>query len=222
MFLSILYKEWLKIRIYWVIALVLNLAVLGWLFLNLRHLFIIEHAEMIWYQAFEIGTLHYTHVKYLSVITGVIIGAAQFIPEMIGHRFRLSLHLPVRPNALALCSVFIGLISVAVVGGLDAVLLYAVIGIFFPPEAALSALLTILPWMWAGLVAYMGTALAALEPHLTRKLVYLVIAGGFIWIFCQGNDYESCNRAIWKPAVISLLFIPSVILPAYRYRNRSS
>ena len=222
MFLSILYKEWLKIRSYWAIALVLNLTVLGWLYLSLRHLFIIEHAEMIWYQAFEIGTLHYTHAKYLLVITGVIIGLAQFIPEMIGHRFRLSLHLPVRPNALVLWSALIGLISVAVVGALDAFLLYAVIGIFFPHEAAMSALLTALPWLWAGLIAYMGTALAALEPRLTRKLVYLAVAGGFIWIFCQGNNYESCNRAIWKPAVISLLFIPSVILPACRYRNRSS
>ena len=222
MFLSILYKEWLKILIYWVIALVFNLAVLGYLFLNLRHLFIIEHAEMIWYQAFEIGTLHYSHVKYLLVITGVIIGAAQFIPEMIGHRFRLSLHLPVRPNALALWSVLIGLISVVVIGVLDALLLYAIIGIFFPHEAALSALLTALPWLWAGLVAYLGAALAALEPHLTRKILFLAIAGGFIWLFFQSNDYEAYNRAIWKPAAISLLFIPSVILPVYRYRNRSS
>jgi len=221
MFLSILYKEWLKIRIYWVIALMLNLFVIGWLFLGLRHLFIIEHAEMIWYQIFEIGTLHYTHVKYFLIITGMIIGAAQFIPEMIGHRFRLSLHLPIGPNVLVLWSALIGFISVGVLAVLDAVLLYAVIGIYFPHEAAQSAFLTVLPWLWAGLIAYMGTALTAMEPQLSRKLVYLAIAGGFVWFFCSGHDYESYNRVLWKPVLVSLLFIPAVFLPAFRYRNRS-
>ena len=222
MFSSILYKEWLKIRRYLAISLLLNLAVFSYFFISLRHLFAIEHAEMIWYQAFEIGTLHYTLIKYLSIITGIIIGVAQFIPEMIGHRFRLSLHLPVRPDILALWSALIGLFAVAIIGMLDAFFLYAVIGIFFPHEAAVSALLTAVPWLWAGLVAYLGIALTALEPQLSRKLVYLLITGGFLWFFYQSNDYESYNRAILRLAVLSLLFIPSVILPAYRYRNRSS
>jgi len=222
MFSSILYKEWLKIRRYLGIAFLLNLAVFSYFFIGLRHLFAIEHAEMIWYQAFEIDTLHYTIIKYLSIVTGIIIGAAQFIPEMIGHRFRLSLHLPVRPNALALWSVLIGLFAVALIGMLDAFFLYAIIGIFFPHEAAMSALLTAMPWLWAGLVAYLGIALTSLEPQLSRKLVYLLITGGFLWLFYQSNDYESYNMAIWRLAALSLLFIPSVILPAYRYRNRSS
>ncbi len=222
MFLSILYKEWLKVRLYWVIAFLLNVALFVYLFIRLRHLFAIEHDEMIWYQAFEIGTLHYSHIKYLLIITGMIIGAAQFIPEMLGHRFRLSFHLPVRPNALALWAVFIGLFAVSVICILDAFLLYTIIGNFFPSEAAKSALLTASPWLFAGLTAYVGTALIALEPQLPRKLVYIAITGGFVWLFCQGSDYESYNRALCKLALISLLFFPSAILPAYRYRNRSS
>lgn len=222
MFSSILYKEWLKVRRYWVITFLLNAAVLAYFFVELRHLFAIEHAEMIWYWAFEIGTLHYAHIKYLLIITGVIIGAAQFIPEMIGHRFRLSLHLPLRPNAMVLWSVLIGLLGVAVIGLVDALLVYAIVGVYFPAEAAKSALLTSLPWLFAGPVAYLGLALTALEPQLLRKIVYLVLAGGFIWLFFQSSDYESYNRVLWKPAVLSLLFIPSVILPVYRYRNRSS
>ncbi|MBL0732454.1 MAG: hypothetical protein JJW03_06360 [Desulfosarcina sp.] len=222
MFSSILYKEWLKIRRYLAIAVFLNLAVFGYFFISLRHLFAIEHAEMIWYQAFEIGTLHYTLIKYLSIITGIIIGVAQFIPEMIGHRFRLSLHLPVKPDALVLLSVLIGLFAVALISILDALFLYAVTGIFFPHEAAVSALLTAIPWLWAGLTAYLGIALTALEPQLSRKLVYLLITGGFLCFFYQSNDYESYNRVIWRLAALSLLFIPSVILPAYRYRNRNS
>ncbi len=222
MFSPILYKEWLKIRSYLLITFFLNLAVFSYLFISMRHLFVIEHAEMIWYQASEIGTLHYTSIKYLSIITGIIIGAAQFIPEMIGHRFRLSLHLPVEPNVLILLSVLIGFFAVALICILNAFFLYIITGIFFPHEAAISALLTAIPWLWAGLVAYFGVALTALEPHLSRKLVYLSITSGFLWFFYQSNDYESYNRTIWRLTALSLLFIPSVILPAYRYRNRNS
>ncbi len=222
MFLSILYKEWLKIRRYFLIAFLLNLVVFIYLFISLRHLFVIEHAEMIWYQAFEIGTLHYASIKYLSIITGIIIGLAQFIPEMIGHRFRLSLHLPVKPDALVLLFVLTGFFAVALICIFNALFLYTIINIFFPHEAAISALLTAIPWLWAGLIAYLGIALIALEPQLLRKLVYLLITGGFLWLFYQSNDYESYNKAIWRMTALSLLFIPSVILPAYRYRNRSS
>ena len=222
MFSSILYKEWLKVRNYWAIAFLVNVAVFIYLFINFRHLFAIEHAEMIWYWSFEIGNLDYAYIKYLLVITGVIIGAAQFVPEMIGHRFRLSLHLPVRPNTMVLLSVLIGLFAVAIIGLLDAVFLYAVISTFYPSEAAASALLTALPWFVAGLVAYMGTSLAALEPQLPRKLVYLALSGSFVSLFYQSNDYESYNHALWKLILISLLFVPSIILPVYRYRNRSS
>ena len=222
MFSSVFYKEWLKIRRYLIIAFLLNLAVFSYFFISLRYLFVIEHAEMIWYQAFEIGTLHYTLIKYLSIITGIMIGSAQFIPEMIGYRFRLSLHLPVRPNTLVLWSALIGLFAVAIISMFDAFLLYAITGIFFPHEAALSALLTAIPWLWAGLVAYLGITLTALEPQSSRKIVYLLITGGFLWLFYQSNDYESYNRVIWQLTAFSLLFIPSIILPAYRYRNRSS
>lgn len=222
MFYSILYKEWLKLRRYWVIAFIFNVAVMVYLFIDLRHLFAIEHAEMIWYQAFEIGTIHYLYLKYISAITGIIIGTAQFVPEMIGHRFRLSLHLPVRPSALVILSVSIGLTAVAIIGLADLALLYGTIRQFYPCEAAVSAILTVLPWQFAGLIIYMGIALVALEPQLIRRLVYLAIACSFACLFYQGNDYECYNRLIWKMFLVSSLFIPSVLLPAYRYRSRSS
>ena len=222
MLLSILYKDWLKIRRFWAIALIFNMAVFGWLFLNLRHMFTIEHAEMIWYQSFQIGTINYACVKYLLIITGVTIGSAQFIPEMTRHRFRLSLHLPVNPDILVLWSVFIGLLALILIGLLDAFLLFTTMRVFFPLEAAKSALFTAIPWFLAGCVAYLGTALAALEPQLLRRIVYLLIAGGFVAFFYQCNYYESYNRVLLKLFFVSLLFIPAIILPVYRYRNRSS
>lgn len=213
-------KEWLKLRKIWWIVLGLNIAVLGYLYLHLNHLFSVEHAEMIWYRAFEIGTLYYASVKYLMVITGVLLGLAQFVPEMIGHRFRLSLQLPIRENTLVLFSLLVGLVAVIAIGVLDGVCLYGILWIFFPAQGAMSGLLTAVPWFFAGFAAYLGTALVTLEPQLSRKMIYLVIVGGIVWIFFQGDSYESFNRAFPGSVLLCILFVPAVLLPAHRYRNR--
>ena len=217
---AIAQKEWLKLWKIWWIVLALNMAAFGYLYVHFNHLFSVEHAEMIWYRSFEIGTLHYVSVKYLMLITGVLLGLAQFVPEMIGHRFRLSLQLPIRENTLVLLSLLVGLAAVMVIGVLDGLCLYGILRVFFPAEGAMSGLFTAVPWFFAGLVAYLGTALVTLEPQLSRKMICLIIVGGFIWIFFQGNSYESFDRAFLWPALLSILFIPAVLLPAHRYRNR--
>ncbi|MCP4576842.1 MAG: hypothetical protein GY846_11215 [Deltaproteobacteria bacterium] len=217
---ALAHKEWLKLKKIWWIVLGINMAVFGYFYIQLNHLFTVEHAEMIWYRAFEIGSIHYEPIQYLMVLTGTLMGLAQFIPEMIGHRFRLSLHLPLSENVMVLLSLLVGLLAVVVIGILDVLCLYTVLGAFFPAEGALSGLLTAMPWFYAGFVVYLGTALVILEPQLFRKLVCLFVTVGFVWIFFQGETYESFNRAFWAPALISLLFIPAVLLPARRYRNR--
>jgi len=220
MFKAIAHKEWLKLKRIWWISLGLNIAAVGYLYLSLYHLFTVEYAEMIWYQAFEIGTLHYESIRYLVLLTGALLGLAQFVPEMIGHRFRLSLHLPVRENTFVLLCLLIGVGAVTLIATFDAFCLYGTLRLFFPAEGAMSGLLTALPWFFAGLVAYLGTALVVLEPQLVRKLVCLPISVGFLWIFFQGDTYESFNRAFLWPALLCILFVPAVLLPAHRYRNR--
>jgi hypothetical protein len=219
---SLLYKEWLKLRYYWTVAFLINILFLAYLFIDIRHQFVFEHAEMIWYQAFHIGNILYDKIKYLPLVIGIIIGAAQFVPEMLGNRFRLSLHLPVEPDVLVFRSVVMGILSVGGIFLIDVFLLCYVISVFFPLEGAKSAFFTSLSWFFAGIVAYTGTALCALEPQNFRKIVYLVLTAGFILIFYQGDNYESYNRIFLKPAIISFLFIPSVIFSAYRYRNRTN
>lgn len=220
MFKALLQKELLKLNKMGWIVLGFNMAVILYLYIRLNHLFTVEHAEMIWYRAFEIGTLHYDRVKYVMMLTGALLGLAQFVPEMIGHRFRLSLHLPLGENILVLLSLLPGLSVVVFMGLLDGLCLYGVLRVYFPAEGAMSALLTAVPWFFSGIVAYLGTALVILEPQLTRKWVYLSISAGFVWIFFQGDGYESFNRAFAMPALLSLLFIPAVLVPANRYRNR--
>ncbi|PIE68779.1 MAG: hypothetical protein CSA21_05800 [Deltaproteobacteria bacterium] len=212
-------KEWLKLRRAWWIGLSLNLIGLIYLFFHLNHLFTLEHAETIWYRAFVIATPHYGSMKYLMVFTGLLLAAAQFVPEMLGHRFRLSLHLPVPPDRIVLLAVFMGLGTVVALIGVDALGLGLILSRFYPWEAVISGLWTAFPWLFAGVTVYLGTALVLLEPGFTRKLVCCVLALGVTSLFFQGVTYEEMNQALVAPVVLTLLFIPAILLPAYRYRN---
>jgi hypothetical protein len=218
---AIFLKEWLKVRWAWLGLLGLNLAVLGYLFIAMRHQFQVEHSEMIWYWVFELRRLLYTEIKYLPALTGLIIAIAQFLPEMSGGRFRLSLHLPVRGDVLVWGWVGFGALMGGLLALLDAGALYLIVGNWFPREGAVSAVWTALPWLLGGWVAYFGTALVLLEPQPLRRLLYLGIAVGFLGLLYQERGYQEYDQAIAGLAVAALLFVPAVILPAHRYRHRS-
>ncbi len=218
---SIFLKEWLKVRWYWVLALVVNLGVLVYLYLDLRHQFQVEHSEMIWYWAFELRRLLYTPIQYVPALTGAALALAQFAPEMINGRFRLSLHLPVREDLLVWSWVLFGALMGGVLILLDLIGLYLVVAAWFPHEAALSAVMTALPWCLGGWVAYFGITLVMLEPQPIRRLSYLLIGLAFMGLLYQEKGYQEYDPILIGLGLMALLFIPAVILPAHRYRHRN-
>lgn len=218
---AIVLKEWLKIRWVWVAALLVHLGLLLYLLLALRHQFQIEHSEMIWYWAFELRRLLYTQIQYLPALTGAVIAIAQFGPEMLDGRFRLSLHLPIRGDLLVWSWVGFGALMGGLLALLDLAGLYWIVGRWFPREAAASAVLTALPWLLGGWVAYFGTTLALLEPARARRLIYAGLTLAFLALLYQARGYQEYDRILPRLAALALLLLPAVILPAHRYRHRS-
>ena len=217
---STLYKEWMKMRLYWGIAFACNILVFIYIYIETRHMFVLEHAEMVWYQVIHIHTLFYEQIKYLPLATGIVLGAAQFIPEILNRRLRLSLHLPVRLHVLVLSYLLIGLVAVGVICLVDILLLYLIAGIFFPVEVVVRTMLTILPWLLAGMVSFLGTSLVVLEPEWPRKIFCFAVSCGFVWLFFQSNIPGSYTPVIGKLTLTSLFFIPAIALSVFRFRNR--
>lgn len=218
---AIVLKEWLKLRWVWLGLLVLHLLVLAFLFLSLRHQFQVEHSEMIWYWAFELRRLLYESILFLPLLSGVVLAGAQFGPEMIGGRLRLSLHLPVRGDLLLLGWVGFGAALGALLAALDLVGLYWIVARYFPAEAAVSAVLTALPWFLGGWVAYFGATLMLLEPAPLRRVLYLGLAVAFLALLYRHRGYQEYDGIMPVMIGAALLFVPAVILPAHRYRHRS-
>ncbi|PIE74638.1 MAG: hypothetical protein CSA18_04085 [Deltaproteobacteria bacterium] len=215
---GIFFKEWIKIRKYFYACFLLNLVFMAYYFFFLRNLFNVEHSEFIWYRAFDIGVIYYDYLKWPLLICGAIIGVSQFAFEMTSHRFRLSLHLPCSTEKIVFGHILIGLLLITGLVLMTTCIMFFVTRHFFPAVAAISFVLTALPWFFGGIAVYLGTALVFLEPSFYRKIIYLVISSGFIFLFFMGDGYEEYNRVFIKIGIIFILYFFSVFVPGLRYR----
>lgn len=216
----IYYKEYLKIRWLWLTLVALNWLLMAYVYMETRRLFVLDHAEIVWYRVMQLGQIHYHHLKYAPVITGLLLAAIQYLPEMVGERLRLSLHLPVSPHRLVMAHVLVGLTALGIVIALDLSALSLITARFFPTEAVSMALLTALPWSLAGVAAYLGATLALLEPGYRLKLFNLSVAAGVAGLFLRPAEPGGYLFQLTHLSVFLLLLIPAVLLPAYRFRYR--
>lgn len=216
---SLLYKEWLKLKPYWLLILAGNALFSAYLFLDIRHQFHIEHAEMLYYQASRVGRLFYGDLRYLPLLTGAALAVAQFAPEVLKGRLRLSLHLPMALAPLILAHVAIGLISLGIVLALDVAVLALAVGTFFPAAFVVSALSTSLPWMIAGIAAYLGGTLVLLEPIRRYQVSHLILATGIAWLCHRSARYGTYDKAIWGLVGLIGLMAPAILVSAFRFRD---
>ena len=217
----IFYKEFIKTRWLWLTLLGLNGLVLAYVYIDTRHLFAMEHAEVVWYQVMQLGRMYYRPLKYALVLTGAVMAFIQYLPEMTGERLRLALHLPIPAHGVVLAHVLVGLGAVGLVLLMDLGVLAWITAGFLPAESVHAALWTALPWGLAGLASYLGVTLGLLEPAYGLKLFNLAVAAGVAGLFLQPLAPGAYVTILPALAGLAALMVPAVLLPAYRFRYRS-
>jgi hypothetical protein len=220
MFTAILLKEYIKLRAFWLVALAFNLCVVVYIYVAMRKLFMMDHAEIVWYRVIHLGTAFYDPFLYVPVATGLFLAAAQFFPEMKSQRFRITLHLPMEPQLLVLGHLLVGLGAVVVISAVDLLALGIMTSMRFPAEVVSRTLLTALPWTLAGLTAYIGTTIVLLEPTWRMRIFNALVAAGITGLFLRQGDPGAYGPLLPTLFLIVFFFVPSVLLPAYRFRYR--
>ena len=115
----IYYKEFLKIRWLWLTLVAFNGLLMVYIYIETRRLFVLDHAEIVWYRVMHLSQIHYALMKYVPLITSLLLAAIQYLPEMVGERLRLALHLPVSPHRLIMAHVLVGLTAVGLIIALN-------------------------------------------------------------------------------------------------------
>ena len=89
---AIFYKEWLKLRIFWCLALVVHIGLIAYLLLSLRSTLLASGIVETWATMIGRDVLMVNALMYVPLITGVCIALCQWLPEMQIKRIRLTLH----------------------------------------------------------------------------------------------------------------------------------
>lgn len=217
---SILLKEWLKLRWFFVTCLLGHLAVCLRIFFVIRRQMQEEHAEMVWYQAIHIHTVMYQDIRYLPLFTGLLLAAAQFVPEILGRRMRIALHLPTGRDHMLLLCLLSGISLYLIATGLGCAGVFLTMQHFFPREVALSSLPTIAPWILAGLLAYFGTTIILLEGETTRRIFLALVFGVLVAMMFSGNGYGWFIPALPYLAWLVVPAMLSVFESVRRFQQR--
>jgi hypothetical protein len=220
MIAAIFRKEFYKIRRPLLILLLFNLVLMGYIGIATRSLFVLDHPEVVWYRVLHLGQIHCESLMYAPLISGILIACFQFLPEMWGERFRLSLHLPVSSGYIALSHLLVGLTAYTLLAGFDLAALVLITAVFFSMEGVVITLVTALPWILAGAAAYLGGALTLLEPNYRLRAVNSGLAAGVAGFYLHNGTPGSYGPSLLLLILPLALMMPAILLPVLRFRYR--
>lgn len=219
MYKALFYKEWIKLR--WFLLIITGIVFFTYLkiFLNISAAIEIKGGFHLWTVVAQKGAMVYSGIKYLLPIAGAVIAAVQFVPETRQRRLRLLFHLPVDHNKSLGFMLLTGFIFIILLIVLNILFLILMMSCFFPYEIVHSALVSSAPWLFSGIPAYFGVGLCVLEPAWWRKTIYGIAAFLIVMFFFYGSSFNVYEHSLWKYILVSCLYVPTALLPAFRFKR---
>lgn len=219
MWKSIVYKEWIKIRWFLIGFTLLGIVGIGYLFLKVQHGFTFQGGTSFWYNILFMGLQFFGFFKYFPLFGGLLIGVAQYFPETINKRIKLTFHLPLKENKVLLMMHAFGVVCLALSYTLLLGVFITMSSIYFPSQMVFDSIVSVTPWFLAGLVAYFFVALIVLEPVWMYRLLYAMVAGFFVNIYVKSPAIAAYGPAIPGLFVLTILMSIALLFPAYRFRK---
>jgi len=219
MWKSLIYKEWLKIRWFLFIFTVAGLVVTGYIFLRVQHDFTFNEAKNYWYLVLFQGFRFFDHLKFIPLAGGLAIGIAQFFPETVNKRIKLTFHLPLKENLSLLMMMLFG--TICLLASYILVILFFLIlsTLFFPSNIIIPVLVAVAPWFFAGLMGYYLVALIILEPVWKFRVLYLLVAAAIIPVFLETALSGSYAPALPWLVLLTVMAAFSLLFSGYRFRK---
>lgn len=216
---AIFYKEWIKTRWYWLLALLLSTGFAGYAMLRIARVCSLKGAGHLWMVMLQRDAIFVDVLQFVPLLVGLAFALGQFVPEMHHKSFKLTLHLPIRATraVAAMLSFGSGLLMAAF--ALSLLLMWGYLQAILVPELWRHILWSTLPWYLAGLAAYLLTAWIALEPAWKQRVVNGVIALLLLRLYFMAPAPESYNGFLPVLTAVTLSYGLLAMLSLTRFRD---
>lgn len=213
------YKEWIKVR--WMLLLYTLLALLavGYIFVRVRYNFTFNEAGNFWYSVLFQGYNWFKYLMYLPLVGGLALAVAQYFPETVNKRIKLTFHLPVEENRSLLMMMQFGTLCLLASFLVVFLLFLGLSLVWFPKEIIWSAVVSVTPWFLGGFAAYYLGALIILEPVWLRRILYFLVAAAFVPFFVKNSVPGGYGPAILVLFLMTCLLSVSLLFSGYRFRK---
>lgn len=216
---ALLYKEWKKTQWFSLGILAFGALLLVYIFMELGRSFRFAGMEHLWDVVVNRDQFLFRDLKYFPLAAGVSLGLAQFIPEIIQKRIKLSLHLPMLERNIILLMLGYGqvlLLGIFVIHILG-ILIFS--QLFFPTEILISTLCTIAPWYMVGFAAYSFIAMICLEPTWKRRVFNLILMLVTLKLYFLSDFPGAYSLLLCFFVIIPVYVLPFTFLSVYRFKT---
>ena len=145
---AIFYKEWIKTRRYFPIALIVSVIFIIYALLGIQRVINFRGVAHLWEILLSRDVVFIETLTYIPLLAGLLLAIVQFVPEMQQKRLKLTLHLPYPQNRMLMLMLIAGLSELTVIYLINYLILYAYLQNILAPELTDRILLTSLPWYY--------------------------------------------------------------------------
>lgn len=139
---AIFYKEWIKTRRYFPIALTVSVIFIIYALLGVQRVINFRGVAHLWEILLSRDVVFIETLTYIPLLAGLLLAIVQFVPEMQQKRLKLTLHLPYPQNRMLMLMLIAGLSELIVIYLIDYLILYVYLQNILAPELTDRILLT--------------------------------------------------------------------------------
>lgn len=211
---SIIYKEYIKTyKVFFAFIVIIGISLFS-TFVTAKNSFEYNEATNAILSVTMMGIFNFNYLNYILPIFAIILGVAQFYPEIANARVRLYLHLPMTTFKLITIFIFIGFIALVLIFCIITFFYYIILNSYYPQEVFEAIFTKLYPIFLNSLLCYVTTILVFLEPRNKRKVLYIVVSYFTLNYYNEfTSEYftsEFLNYVIWAIIGMYILMIYDV------------
>lgn len=207
---AIFYKERIKMRRVIPLAALILAAFTAYAIIAVWRRYTYSGAASVWLAVLDRGDVLFGSLRYLPALLGAAFAVAQFVPEMMQNRLKLTLHLPDRRNAMVLAMLGYGTAWLALLFAVQIAVIDLWLRQPLAAELVHAVVTTMLPWYVAGFAAYLFGAWVCIEPTWHRRAFDALVAAGVLRLCFLNDSLQAGNTLLaWLALVCAAaLFFP--------------
>lgn len=209
MYHALFYKEWVKTRKLILLAVIVFAGFISYSFISIAQNIRVAGAVDLWEAVIMKDFPLIPLLKWVPVLTAVLLSLAQYVPEMHDKRLKLSLHLPLPETGIVLFMLAYGITILLSVYLISVLVLLSGLSIWFPAEFVKSSFYSSAPWFLSGWTAYLLTSWVCLEPVWKYRILnaaYAICALSLFVVDARPGGYHYFMPYLLMVTLISLLF----------------